>query len=267
VRKVFSSQRLENVDAVATLLREAGIEVKIEHGRSFRTFRHRGFSYDMRKQPEELPSVWIMRAEDQPRGRQLLREAGLLEESRDPAISYLPTGRHQQTFNTAGGFSSKRIKLGALLLIGVVIALITIKQRSPAEAQPTAPVVETAPAAAPRFAPPETITEVEVYRIDTPSALASKLISDTLRQHTPAAICLHVDEQDPSPAMLAAVEGHSSTLHPASRCPDASLPHLSISDYMTDGSGEGDIRLRWNDTEQQLHVQRNGVQWRVLSKK
>ena len=36
MRQVFSSLRLENVEAVATLLRDAGIEVRITNGRSYK---------------------------------------------------------------------------------------------------------------------------------------------------------------------------------------------------------------------------------------
>ena len=78
MRKVFSSQRLENVEEVANLLRAEGIAVKIENGRSWKGHRRGNFSYDQRKASSIVPAVWIVRAEDQPRGRQLLRDMGLL---------------------------------------------------------------------------------------------------------------------------------------------------------------------------------------------
>ena len=122
MRKVFSSQRLENVEAVAELLRKEGIAVKISNGRSYRSSRRATFSYDSRRTPDEVPSVWIMHSEDQPRGRQLLRDLGLLENTREPGASYLPSGRHGETAGGKTGlFSAKRIRLGLLALTVVVL--------------------------------------------------------------------------------------------------------------------------------------------------
>ena len=94
MRKVFSSQRLENVEAVADMLRGEGIAVKIENGRSWKGYRRGNFSYDQRKASSIVPAVWIVRAEDQPRGRQLLRDMGLLESTREELPSFLPASRH-----------------------------------------------------------------------------------------------------------------------------------------------------------------------------
>ena len=90
MRQVFTSPRLENVEAVAELLRAQGIEVKIAEGRSYRGSRRSTFTYRIEEDASPQPSVWIVHANDQPRGRQLLREAGLLESSRAGESSYLP---------------------------------------------------------------------------------------------------------------------------------------------------------------------------------
>ncbi|MEO5962927.1 MAG: pathogenicity-like protein, partial [Thermomonas sp.] len=78
MRKVFSSPRLENVEEVAELLRAEGIEVRISDGRSYQGNRRSNFSYRESEQSGPQPAVWILNADDQPRGRQLLRDAGLL---------------------------------------------------------------------------------------------------------------------------------------------------------------------------------------------
>ena len=44
MRQVFTSPRLENVEAVAKMLRDAGIEVKITEARSYRGNRRSSFS-------------------------------------------------------------------------------------------------------------------------------------------------------------------------------------------------------------------------------
>ena len=90
MRQLFSSPRLENVEAVAELLRAEGIEVRISNDRSYRGKRRSNFSYRDAGKPGPQPAVWIVNSEDQPRGRQLLREAGLLESSRSGESSYLP---------------------------------------------------------------------------------------------------------------------------------------------------------------------------------
>ena len=82
MRQVFTSPRLENVEGVAELLREAGIEVYISDGRNYKDRQRRTFSYrdGARERPD--PALWIVKAEDQPRARELLRDAGLLASTR-----------------------------------------------------------------------------------------------------------------------------------------------------------------------------------------
>ena len=60
MRQVFSSQRLENVEGVARLLRDAGIEVRVTHGRSYKGNRRGTFSY--REQEGPQPAVWVVRS-------------------------------------------------------------------------------------------------------------------------------------------------------------------------------------------------------------
>ena len=90
MRRIFASPRLENVEGVARLLEAEGIEVRITDGRSYRGAIRGNFSYrdDARERPE--PAVWIVNAEDQPRARELMRAAGLLDSTRTPLDSYLP---------------------------------------------------------------------------------------------------------------------------------------------------------------------------------
>ena len=79
MRKVFSSQRLENVEAVAELLRAEGIAVKIANGRSYRGRRRGGFSYDSRRIPDDIPELQLCGA---PLGiAALLKQAGLAPSS------------------------------------------------------------------------------------------------------------------------------------------------------------------------------------------
>lgn len=265
MRQVFSSQRLENVEAVAELLRKEGIEVKIENGRGWRGHRRGNFSYDQRKPLGSMPSVWIIRAEDQPRGRQLLRELGLLESSRDPGASYLPPNR-QDDKPRGGGTNAKRIKLGLLALIAVGIALIAFTARRQAP-EPDAPAPAPAAPTLPTIAPAEAITELQVYRADVPTALAIKLIGDALAQRAPAIACVSVAGADPAPAVLQAFADGETRLHPASACPDKTALALAIGHYMTDGSGSGELQLEVGDSSRTLRVERNGTTWTVLGER
>lgn len=267
MRKVFSSQRLENVEAVAELLRAEGIAVKIANGRSYRGRRRGGFSYDSRRIPDDIPAVWIVHSEDQPRGRQLLRELGLLESTRDPASSYLPSGRHGGAPG-GGYFNAKRMKVGLLLLIAGGIALIVFATRKPApEAIVAAPAAPAVPSAPPPLVP-EAITEVQVHRVDVPTALARLLVADTLERRKPAQACITVDGGDPSAKLLQALPAKPAALFPASACPGKGALAIVVEHYRTDGSGSGEVQLVVGSGKPRvLEVERNGTAWRVLRRR
>lgn len=249
MRKVFTSMRVENVEAVAALLRAEGIEVQITNGRSYRGNRRGNFSYRARENAPEQAAVWIVRAEDQPRGRQLLREAGLLDSSREGASSYLPnvdvpgiraTGR--------GGMDARmRLKLGLLLLIAVVIGLAVFagrrylpKDDAPAAAQ--APASNAAPLLVPAM-----VDAPEAYRVDVPTALATALVAEALSGKPATQACVSVDGGDPSPSVLAAVRAGNTRLFAQSACPDTGAVRIAIRDYLTDGSGSGTVQLHVGD--------------------
>lgn len=266
MRKVFSSQRLENVEAVAELLRSEGIAVKITHGRSYRGHRRGSFSYDSRRMPEELPSVWIVHSEDQPRGRQRLRDLGLLESTRDPGASYLPGGRQNDAAGgNAGPFNARRIRLGLLGLTVIGIGLVAFVMRkhatTDATPEPAAPAATPAPPLI-----PEAITELQVYRADVPTALARLLLADAVARRKPTRACLSVDGHDPAPALLQAVQTTTpARLLPASACPDRGATMIAVHHYMTDGSGSGEVTLQTgDDPPRQIRVRRENSVWTLL---
>ena len=88
MRQIFTSPRLENVEGVARLLDEHGIETWISEGRSYKGMRRREFSYRDSGRSAQ-PAVWIVKAEDQTRARELLRAAGLIDSTR-ATDSFLP---------------------------------------------------------------------------------------------------------------------------------------------------------------------------------
>ncbi len=129
MRQVFSSPRLENVESVAKLLRDRDIEVRITNGRSYKGAIHGNFSYRQRENDEPQPTVWIVKSDDQPLARTLLREAGLLDSGRSPT-SYLPTPTLRESLPSDKPSAQRlasRIKLG--LLIGIVIVVVLAATR------------------------------------------------------------------------------------------------------------------------------------------
>src|SRR5688572_16615746 len=146
MRKVFTSARLENAERVARLLEDAGIEVRITNGRSYKGAIRGNFSY--RGEGTRMPEVWVIRSADQPRARAMLREAGLMDSTRNAPDSFLSMGL-RGTSAQAGQRDdmqrrAQRMKFGLLAVIVVVVALGFLSTRQP-ESQPGA---TTAPAAA-----------------------------------------------------------------------------------------------------------------------
>lgn len=91
MRQIFSSARVENVERVAEILRDKGIEVRITNGRSYRSGRNRTFSYRHPVSTRNQPALWVVRSDDQVRARQLMRDLGLFTgpTTRPVADSYL----------------------------------------------------------------------------------------------------------------------------------------------------------------------------------
>lgn len=149
MRQVFTSLRIETVEGVAKLLQEAGIEVHIANGRSYHSKRGSQFSYAEPMQLKQQPSLWVKRAEDQPRARQILREAGLLASTRQgqPA-ALLFTSEAPGT--TKGRSLAWKIRIALLIAIAVA-ALVTVVRHRAMPPPPAAPATaaENAPAAAP----------------------------------------------------------------------------------------------------------------------
>ena len=85
MRQVFTSRRLENAEGVARMLEDAGIEVRIMNGRSYKGTHRHAFSYrENARTKEPQPEVWVVRTDQLPQARKLLHEAGLLDRAQGP---------------------------------------------------------------------------------------------------------------------------------------------------------------------------------------
>jgi len=155
MRQIFSSQRVETAEGVATRLREQGIEVQVTNGHSYRSRRSGQFSYLDRADNKNLPTVWVVRAEDQVRAREILRAAGLLATTRrDPgqatALDFSAVQIQPQRQNPWGW----RIRVALLVMIAAVALFIVLQRNGrPEVAPPAAPAQQPAAAPAPANEP------------------------------------------------------------------------------------------------------------------
>jgi hypothetical protein len=270
MRQVFSSPRLENVEAVAELLRKEGIEVRISDGRSYRGNRRSNFSYRDGAESGPQPAVWILKADDQPRGRQLLRDAGLLDSTRAGDSTYLPlSSLHNKRDHIERKRSSRaKVRIGLLLLIVVVSALIWYMRRD-------APIVSikravVAAPAKPKYPSPAIIPQsddLETYHADVPTALAKLLVETEIAKSKPQQACIAIDGADPAPQFIESLLlGNPTQAFAASDCPKDASWNIAISDYMTDGSGRGHVQLMAGGSKaRKVEAERDGNRWNILS--
>lgn len=264
MRQVFTSPRLENVEAVAAMLRAEGIQVRITNDRSYRGNRRSTFTYRQQDEAPPESAVWIVNADQQPRARQLLREAGLLDSSREGASSYLPLSVLKDASADPQSKSRRRtrIKLGLLALILLVIGLMVFGNRTPSPGAARMAPATRVPPPPPADIVPQSAEELQVYRADVPTALARQVVEGALATRTPAQACLSVDGLSPSPALLQALQGGRTTLSAGPDCPSGAL-RIGVREYTTDGSGTGKVILQVGDDAATLDVERDGSAWRV----
>jgi len=255
MRQVFSSPRLENVERVAALLNEAGIETRITHARSYKGGLRGNFSYRDHVRTDPIPAVWVVKSEDQPAAREILRNAGLLDSTRIATGYTLPVFRTETPEASADPARKRafRLKAGLLLVIGVVIVLGFLSQRSPT---PTSP----SPTAVPKTVLPPGISA-------TPDSLAVAVLSGELPKQPGQRACLAIDGGDPAGSLLAALPAPPRSVLPASQCP----PHvqsLAVGNYRRQGKA-GTIDLtRARDgrvlVTHRYDVRPEGAGWRVV---
>lgn len=281
MRQVFSSARLENVEAVARMLEAEQIEVRIENGRSFRSAIRGNFSYRDGHDSAPRPAVWVIRSEDQPRARQLMREAGLLEAT-SRSESFLPSELQFRETDKANASRKRgaRMRYGLLVVIALIAAAVLVTSN-----RDEAPAIASAPAAAPGPEPIATTSAAALlqdaaalpedrYLLPTPPLLAVMLARRELQAHR-GTLCLSIDGHAPPDSALEALRADGRDVRDASTCDAASgltARWLDVHDYLTDGSGTGSIQLASHDgdpskaTPREREVRRVGDDWQVIAK-
>lgn len=208
MRKVFSSQRLENVEGVATLLRDAGIEVRITDGRSYKGNRRGTFSYSDRGS-KPTPAVWVVRSDQQIEARELLRGAGLLDSTR-PEDGYASANFRYQPESATGDSSparrrALRFKVGLIVLIVAIAGIAMWRSLDP-------------PVPVPQLAAPPFDGSVAATLLP----VAHAVFASELGEVDTAVACLGVGDTDASIELIQSLQGSlpalESTLVQASAC-------------------------------------------------
>lgn len=274
MRKVFTSARLENVERVAKLLEDDGIEVRITNGRSYKGSIRGNFSY--RGEGTKMPEVWVIRSADQPRARAMLREAGLMDSTRNAPDSFLSMGL-RGTSAQAGQRDdmqrrAQRMKFGLLAVIVVVVALGFLSMRQPAPPSGSAPAPAAAAPAATTAPVPDDL--IGPGNTPTPDSLAVALLRGELPRSADDVACISVDGSDASPTLLAALPPSPGRVLPLSECPPAAegtraAQVIAVGKYEANEAGTGTIFLQRRDVggravPQWYNVRRDGEGWRIV---
>ena len=288
MRQVFASARLENVEGIARFLQEHDIEVRITQGRSYKGGWGGRRTYRDSDQTGPLPAVWVVRSEDQPRARQLLREAGLLDSTRTSTDSFLAPSVHGglPEAPVAAPPTRRAFRYKIALLIAIVIAVglawNATRKADDAPARASGVVDEhmfdpmpaatkaPAPAATTTVAPAEPVPGA--YPVDTPPVLATTLAATELGVHDARVACLRIDGA-PADADSIARLPKSTTRIDCTDTADADVLTLDVRGYRTDGSGTGTVELAVTSVDpggrpttqvRTLLVRRVELEWRVL---
>lgn len=125
MRLLYTSPRQENIDRVVAFMSENGVETTIANRSNWNRPSYQRFSYQQRRENRDnWPQVWVSRADDYTKARELLRQLGIesivrhgeeLRAERDPGTVYV---RREHTVTRV-----RRIVLLAILGVFMVLAL------------------------------------------------------------------------------------------------------------------------------------------------
>jgi broad specificity phosphatase PhoE len=125
MRQIYSSPRQENIDNVVALLHEHGIETTVTNRSVWKRPSYQRFSYSQRMDNrDDWPQVWINRADDFTKSRELLREIGI-----EPVTRYseeLAISRESNTQLPAQR-TAARVRLIALAAVAGVFLMVVLK--------------------------------------------------------------------------------------------------------------------------------------------
>ena len=126
MRLLYTSPRQENIDRVMAFMAENGVETTVTNRSNWNRPSYQRFSYTQRSENRDSwPQVWVRKADDYTRARELLRKLGIEPEvrhaeelriSRDPVMSVYSRREHTVA-------RVRRIVLLSILGVFMVLAL------------------------------------------------------------------------------------------------------------------------------------------------
>lgn len=126
MRLLYTSPRQENIDRVMAFMAENGVETTITNRSNWNRPSYQRFSYSQRSENRDTwPQVWVQKADDYTKARELLRKLGIEPEvrhaeelriSRDPVASMYARREHTVA-------RVRRIVLLSILGVFMVLAL------------------------------------------------------------------------------------------------------------------------------------------------
>ncbi len=114
---------MENIERVAALLGESGVETVVRNHQAWRAASWKRFSYTSRNDSEAWPQVWAVRAEQYTRAREVLRDAGLEPATRFADELAAARAAGEDRGHRAAGWRWKALILAAIVAVLVMIAL------------------------------------------------------------------------------------------------------------------------------------------------
>lgn len=201
MRQVFSSQRLENVESVAQMLRDADIEVRITNGRSYKGGRRGTFSYSDSASGGPKPAVWVVRSEDQTRARTILRDAGLLESTRERFAG--PSFRLESETQAKPASQARALRIKLVLIAGIVI-VGALAIRHAVNLDIAGEALKEHP--------------LDGSTAAIPQPLAAAVFKRELPKASMDVLCLAIDGKDPTAALLEAMQQPGRRVAPRSEC-------------------------------------------------
>jgi hypothetical protein len=125
MRLLYTSPRQENIDRVVAFMTDNGVETTITNRSNWNRPSYQRFSYQQRRENRDSwPQVWVSRADDYTKARELLRQLGIepiirhgeeLRAERNPGTVY---DRREHTVARV-----RRIVMLAILGVFMVLAL------------------------------------------------------------------------------------------------------------------------------------------------
>jgi hypothetical protein len=123
MRQLYTSPRQDNIDRVAAMLTEQGIECTIENRSNYRRQTYQRFSYSQRNEERDSwAQVWVTRADDYTRARALLKELGIepvVRHGEELALARNPTPEMKRQ-----GTASRIRRIVMLAVAGAFVVLM-----------------------------------------------------------------------------------------------------------------------------------------------